>query len=91
MTAGDPRSVDLRARVRDERALLAESHARVSPGISKAIEAGVQFHSDDAEGFLRPNRCGTHRETSNECAEWLGHAGNVLRRAVEHREQIERF
>ena len=24
-------------------------------------------------------------------AEWLGHAGNVLRRAVEHREQIERL
>jgi hypothetical protein len=24
-------------------------------------------------------------------AEWLGHAGNVLRRAVEHREQIEQL
>jgi hypothetical protein len=24
-------------------------------------------------------------------AEWLGHAGNVLQRAVEHREQIERL
>jgi hypothetical protein len=30
MTAGDPRIVDLRAKVRDERALLAELSARVS-------------------------------------------------------------
>ena len=29
MTAGDPRIVDLRARVRDERALLAELYARL--------------------------------------------------------------
>ena len=44
MTTGDPRIVDLRAKIRDERALLAELSARVRlVGHSTAIENGIQF------------------------------------------------
>jgi hypothetical protein len=38
MTSGDPRIVDLRAKVRDERAPLAELSARVSPDIQKLLK-----------------------------------------------------
>ena len=37
MTAGDPRIVGLRARVRDERALLAELSARVSTTLADLL------------------------------------------------------
>ena len=51
MTAGDPRIVDLRARVRDERALLAELNARVSPDIQKLLKPASNL-LDDVEGFF---------------------------------------
>ena len=51
MTAGDPRIVDLRARVRDERALLAELKARVSPDIQKLLKPASNL-LDDVEGFF---------------------------------------
>ena len=91
MTAGDPRIVDLRARVRDERALLAELYARVSPDIQKLLKPASNL-LDDVEGFFLAAEVLRHPpRNEQQMAEWLGHAGNVLRRAVEHREQIERL
>ena len=91
MTAGDPRIVDLRAGVRDERALLAELKARVSPDVQKLLKPASNL-LDDVEGFfLAPEVLRHPPRNEQQMAEWLGHAGNVLRRAVEHREQIERL
>jgi hypothetical protein len=41
--------------------------------------------------FLAPEVLRHPPRNEQQMAEWLGHAGNVLRRAVEHREQIERL
>jgi hypothetical protein len=91
MTAGDPRIVDLRARVRDERALLAELNARVSPDVQKLLKPASNL-LDDVEGFFLAAEVLRHPPRNEQhLAEWLGHAGSVLRRAVEHREQIERL
>ena len=49
MTAGDPRFVDLRARVRDERALLAELYACVSVEHREQIERLTKEHGPDAK------------------------------------------
>ena len=70
MTAGDPRIVDLRAKVRDERALLAELSARVSPDIQKLLKPASNLletcYLTTWRAFsLRPKCCGIHRETSN--------------------------
>ncbi len=65
MTAGDPRIVDLRARVRDERALLAELNARVSPDIQKLLKPASNLLDDVEASSLRPKCCGIHREMSN--------------------------
>jgi hypothetical protein len=44
------------------------------------------------EGFFLAAEVLRHPpRNEQQMAEWLGHAGNVLRRAVEHREQIERL
>ena len=51
MTSGDPRIVDLRAKVRDERAPLAELSARVSPDIQKLLKPASNL-LDDVEGFF---------------------------------------
>jgi hypothetical protein len=91
MTAGDPRIVDLRAKVRDERALLAELSARVSPDIQKLLKPACNL-LDDVEGFFLTAEVLRHPPRNDQqMAEWLDHAGNVLRRAVEHREQIEQL
>ena len=77
MTAGDPRSVDLRARVRDERALLA--NARVSRDIQKLLKPASNL-LDDVEGFFLAAEVLRHPpRNEQQMAEWLGHAGNVLR------------
>ena len=91
MTAGDQRIVVLRAKVRDERALLGELSARVSPDIQKLLKPAFNL-LDDVEGFFLAHK--VLRDTPRneaQMTEWLGHAGNVLRRAIEHREQIERL
>jgi hypothetical protein len=47
---------------------------------------------DDVEGFfLAPEVLRHPPRNEQQMAEWLGHAGNALRRAVEHRKQIERL
>jgi hypothetical protein len=78
MTAGDPRIVDLRARVR--------------PGRVQKLLKPASNLLDDVEGFfLAPEVLRHPPRNEQQMAEWLGHAGNVLRRAVEHREQIKRL
>ena len=78
MTAGDPRIVDLRARVRDERALLAELSARVSPDIQKLLKPASNL-LDDVEGFfLAPEVMQHPPRSEQQMAEWLGHAAYVL-------------
>ena len=51
MTSGDPPIVDLRAKVRDERAPLVELSARVSPDIQKLLKPASNL-LDDVEGFF---------------------------------------
>ena len=91
MTAGDPRIVDLRAKVRDERALLAELSARVGPEIQKLLKPASNLLDDVESFFLAPEVLRHPPRNEQQMTEWLGHAGNVLWRAVEHREQIEQL
>src|SRR4029077_20664999 len=80
MTAGDPRIVDLRDRVRDERALLAELSARISLDSQKLLKPASNL-LDDVEGFfLAPEVLRHPPRNEQQMAEWLRHAGNGLRR-----------
>jgi hypothetical protein len=72
-------------------ALLAELSARVSPDIQKLLNPASNL-LDDVKGFFLAAEVLRHPpRNEQQMAEWLGYAGNILRRAVEHREQIERL
>jgi hypothetical protein len=91
MTAGDPRIVDLRAKVRDERALLAELSARVSPEIQKLLKPASNL-LDDVEGFfLAPEVLRHPPRKSNNWPNGSAMPATCCGRAVEHREQIEQL
>ena len=67
----------------------------IAPRLGAATTANligeVAILLDDEGFFLAPEVLRHPPRNEQQMAEWLGHAGNVLRRAVEHREQIERL
>jgi hypothetical protein len=89
MSAGEKQIEEIRAKVRDERALLADLSARISADLKRLLKPASNL-LDDVEGFfLAPEVLRHPPRSESEMAKWLGNAEVVLRRAVEHRKHIE--
>jgi hypothetical protein len=87
--ATDKRIAAIRAKVRDERALLSALSKQVSADLKKQMKPG-SYYLDDVEGFfLAPSALRHPPRAESEWAQWLGNAETVLRRAVLHRKWIE--
>jgi len=76
MTTGDPRNVDLQAKIRDEPALLAELIARVSPpDIQKLLKLAPPLLDEVKGFFLAPGGLRQPPRNEQQMGEWLDHAG----------------
>jgi hypothetical protein len=89
MSAGDKRIAEIRAKVREERALLVELNGRISGELKRLMKPASHL-LDDVEGyFLAPEVLRHPPRLESEMAKWLGNAEIVLARAIEHRKYIE--
>jgi hypothetical protein len=85
----DKRIAAIRAKVRDERALLSALSKQVSADLKKLMEPASD-HLDFVEGyFLAPSVLRHPPRSEREWAKWLSNAETALRHAVEHRKWIE--
>jgi hypothetical protein len=88
-TTPDKRIADIRAKIRDERALLSALNKQVNADLKKLLKPASHY-LDDVEGFfLAPEALRHPPRAASEWAKWLGDAEAVLRRAVVHRKWIE--
>jgi hypothetical protein len=89
--ATDKRIAAIRAKVRDERALLSALSKQVGADLKKLMKPASDS-LDDVEGFfLAPSVLRHPPRSEREWAKWLGNAETVLRRAVAHRKVIEGY
>jgi hypothetical protein len=89
--ASDKRIAAIRAKARDERALLAALSKQVGTDLKKLMKPASEF-LDEVEGyFLAPSVLRHPERSEREWSYWLGNAEIVLRRAVAHRKLIEGY
>jgi hypothetical protein len=88
--ATDKRIAAIRAKVSDERALLAALSKAVGTDLKKLMKAASEF-LDEVEGFFLAPSVLRQPRSEREWAYWLGNAETVLRRAVAHRKVIEGY
>jgi len=86
--ATDKRIADIRAKVREERALLSALNDRISADLKKLLKPASGFLSD-ADGWLSPEVLRHPPRSDNEMAKWLRFVEGILDRAIKHREYVE--
>jgi hypothetical protein len=90
MSAADYRIAAIRAKVREERALLSDLNDRIGDDLKKLMKP-ASSHLDDAEGFLLPEFLRHPTRSESEMAKWLHFVESILDRAIEHRKWVEGF
>jgi hypothetical protein len=85
----DKRITNIRAKTREERALLSKLNNRIGADLKKALKP-ASFQLDDVEEFfLAPEVLRNPPRSESEMAKWLRKAETILDRAIKHREWIE--
>jgi hypothetical protein len=89
--ASDKRIAAIRAKVRDERALLAELNKQLGGDLKKFMKPASDCLDDVERFFLAPSVLRHPQRSEREWSYWLGNAETALRRAVAHRKVIEGY
>jgi hypothetical protein len=87
-TTNDKRIAAIRAKVREERALLSELNGEISADLKKLLKP-ASFHLDDTEGWLSPEVLRHPPGSDREMAKWLIFVEGILDRAIKHRKWVE--
>jgi hypothetical protein len=86
----DNRIAAIRAKVREERALLSDLNDRIGDDLKKLMKP-ASSHLDDAEEFLLPEFLRHPTRSESEMGKWLDFVESILDCAIEHRKWVEGF